>query len=357
MILRFDISSLPAQGNAPSCIPGTRTGRQMAGSAFWRTPQGQPELGLGFGRWSIPDIFPAPPFDDGKLSDNSFGQPFSGDGRSTCVLLGLLTPNIPHHWISCRTVTTLIRMNKLKQTFLLQGLRVAEVAGLAHTVCSLHQSCEAALGADVYLRNVMADLKDLSDRILDALRNNRLISSLETYDAHRTRCISALVNLKKGYDKLSDESTQSHWTELKPVFENYLSAIQAGNYQSKTALIQALLLRLSDKDLASHLEGLVTMQTAVDKLHDAEKAFENMQVEYQHQLLKDKTESATDLKEAIIELINQKLVVHLEAKCNEDAATYDAFAKLVDSQIRNENAKLRRRKGKKETSPEIPTTE
>lgn len=248
-------------------------------------------------------------------------------------------------------------MNRSKMTFLLQGLRVAEVAGLAHTLCSLHQSCEAALSADVYLRNVMADLQDLSDRILDALRNNRLISSLETYDAHRMRCVSALINLKKGYDKLSDEKVQSHWTDLKPVFENYLSAIQAGNYQSKTALIQALLLRLSDSDLASHLEGLGTMKTAVDRLREAETAFENMQVEYQHQLLEDKTESATDLKEAIIELINQKLVVHLEAKCNEDAATYDAFAKLVDSQIRTDNAKLRRRKGKKETSPEIPTTE
>jgi hypothetical protein len=99
------------------------------------------------------------------------------------------------------------------------------------------------------------------------------------------------------------------------------------------------------------------MKTAVDRLREAETAFENMLVEYQHQLLEDKTESATDLKEAILELINQKLVVHLEAKCNEDAATYDAFAKLVDSQIRTDNAKVRRRKGRKETSPEIPTTE
>lgn len=242
-------------------------------------------------------------------------------------------------------------------TFLLQGLRVAEVAGLAHTLCSLYESCAIVLSADVYLRNVMADLKDLSDRILDALQNNRLISSLEKFDAHRLRCVSALTNLKKGYDKLSDDTTQSHWTTLRPVFENYLSAIQAGNYQSKTALINALLLRLSESDLASHLEALVTMQTAVDRLREAETDFETMQVEYQHQLLEDKTESATDLKEAIFELINQKLVVHLEAKCNEDAASYDAFAKLVDAQIRTDNAKLRRRKGKKETSPEIPATE
>ena len=357
MIPHFDITSQPAQGHTPSCAPGSRTGRQMASSAFWRTPQGQPELGLGFGRRSITDFFPASPFDDGKLAEKSFGRPFSVDGRSTSVLLGALTPSIPNHWISCRTVTNNCIMTTIKCNRLLQGLRVAEVAGLAHTLCSLHQSCETALSADVYLRNVMADLKDLSDRILDALRNNRLISSLETYDAHRMRCVSALVNLKKGYDKLSDENTQSHWTDLRPVFENYLPAIQAGNYQSKTALIQALLLRLSDKDLTSHLEGLETMKTAVNRLREAETAFENMLVEYQHQLLEDKTESATDLKEAILELINQKLVVHLEAKCNEDAATYDAFAKLVDSQIRTDNAKVRRRKGRKETSPEIPTTE
>ena len=357
MILHFGITSQPAQGDTPSCTLGTHTGRQMASSAFWRTLQGQPELGLGFGRWSITDYFPASPFDDGKLAEKSFGRPFSVDGRSTCVSLGALAPSIPNHWISCRTVTNNCIMTTIKCNRLLQGLKVAEVAGLAHTLCSLHQSCETALSADVYLRNVMADLKDLSDRILDALRNNRLISSLETYDAHRMRYVSALVNLKKGYDKLSDEKIQSLWTDLKPVFENYLPAIQAGNYQSKTALIQALLLRLSDKDLNSHLEGLETMKTAVDWLREAETAFENMQVEYQHQLLEDKTESATDLKEAILELINQKLVVHLEAKCNEDAATYDAFAKLVDSQIRTENAKVRRRKGRKETSPEIPTTE
>ena len=356
MILHFNINTLPAQGGTSSCALGTRTGRQMAGSIFWRTPQGQPKYGLGLGRRQTADSFPAPTFGAGKLPTKHLRHPFSGDGRSTCVSLDLFTPSITY-WTSCRTVTTHYNMKSYNLNRLLQGLRVAEVAGLAHTLCSLHQSCEAALSADVYLRNVMADLRDLSDRILDALRNNRLISSLETYDTHRMRCVSALVNLKKGYDKLSDESTQSHWTVLRSVFENYLSAIQTGNYQSKTALIQALLLRLSDKDLASHLEGLVTMQTAVDKLRDAEKAFENMQVEYQHQLLEDKTESATDLKEAIIELINQKLVVHLEAKCNEDAATYDAFAKLVDAQIRTDNAKLRRRKGKKETSSEIPTTE
>lgn len=348
MIICFDIALYPRG----SCV-----GKPTAGLAFWRTQLPHHERSLGFWRRKNADFSPAWPVGSRKTVEKHLACPFSGDGQPTSISLEVFTTSITSYWASRKMVSKLKKMFKLKLTFLLQGLRVAEVAGLAHTLCSLYESCAKELSADVYLRNVMADLKDLSDRILDALRNNHLISSLEKFDAHRLRCVSALINLKKGYDKLSDEPIQSHWTVLRPVFENYLSAIQVGNYQSKTALINALLLRLSEKDLASHLEALGTMQTAVDRLSEAEKDFETMQVEYQHQLLEDKTESATDLKEAIFELINQKLVVHLEAKCNEDAATYDVFARFVDAQIRTDNAKLRRRKGKKETSPEIPSTE
>ncbi len=339
------------------CLCGTRIGSQKARLAFWHAQQAQTGFGSAFAQRQTADMTPAWPLRDGKTSKLILVDPFSTETRSTLLSLGLFAPSKTSYRMSCSTVQNQEDMIHSRFNRLLQGLRVAEAAGLAHTLCSLYKSCADALSADDYLRNVMTSLKDLSDRILDALRNNRLISSLEKYDTHRMRCVSALSNLKKGHDKLSDELTHSHWTALRPVFENYLSAIQEGNYQSKTALINALLLRLSEDDLATHLKSLVTMQTAVDKLRDAETAFENMQVEYQHQLLEDKTESATDLKEGIIELINQKLVVHLEAKCNEDAATYTTFAQFVDSQIRTENAKLRRRKGKKETSPEIPATE
>lgn len=254
-------------------------------------------------------------------------------------------------------VAVIISRNMYNMTHLMKGQKVAEVAGLAHNLCSLYDNCATALDADIRLRNVMTDLKDLSDRILDSLRNNRLINSLEVQDTHRNRCVSALVNLKKGYDKLSDETVQSHWTMLRPVFENFLSSIQEGNYQSKTALITAMLRRLSDADLASHLGGLADLKTAVDRLRDAQSTFDKTQLEYQLQRQKDKTPSATDLKEEIVEYINEKLVVHLEAKCNEDFATYAELARLLDSQIRAENVKVRRRRGKKETPSVIPATE
>ena len=361
MILHFDITTTatlfasarspipPNEGNASSCPVGAYMGRPFAGLAFSRQKRAsqttarvfcagkvQPRQRLGRLHAKNVENLSACLFDDRK--------------KPTCVPLSKRDGNIS----KVAVITNTIMYN---MSHLFRGLKVAEVAGLAHNLCGSYESYATELNADIRLRNVMADLKDLSDRILDSLRNNRLINSLEVQDTHRNRCVSALVNLKKGYDKLSDETVQSHWTVLRPVFENFLSSIQEGNYQSKTALITAMLRRLSDSDLVSHLEGLADLKTAVDRLRDAQQSFDSAQLEYQLQLQKDKTLSATDLKDEIVEYINQKLVVHLEAKCNEDLATYAAFARLVDAQIRAENAKVRRRKGKKETPSEIPAKE
>ena len=359
MILNYDITTTatlfasarspipPTEGNASSCPFGGCMGRPFVGLTFSRQKKAnqttarvfcagkvQPRQRLGRLHAKNVKNLSACLFDHGK--------------KPTCVPLGKRDGNISK--VAVITHTIMYNMSHL-----FRGLKVAEVAGLAHNLCGSYESFAAELKADDYLRNVMADMKGLSDRILDSLRNNRLINSLEVQDTHRNRCVSALVNLKKGYDKLSDETVQSHWTVLRPVFEDFLPSIQEGNYQSKTALITAMLRRLSEADTASHLEGLVDLKTAVDKLREAQKIFDSL--EYQLQLQKDKTLSATDLKDEIVEYINQKLVVHLKAKCNEDLATYAAFARLVDAQIRAENVKVRRRKGKKETPSEIPSKE
>ena len=324
---------------------------------------GRPFAGLAFSRQKKANQTTARVFCAGKVQprqrlgrlhaknvENLSACLFDHGKKPICVPLGKRDGNISK-------VAVIKHIIMYNMTHLFRGLKVAEVAGLAHNLCGSYESCAAELKADDYLRNVMADMKGLSDRILDSLRNNRLINSLEVQDTHRNRCVSALVNLKKGYDKLSDETVQSHWTVLRPVFEDFLPSIQEGNYQSKTALITAMLRRLSEADTVSHQEGLVDLKTAVDKLREAQKTFDSSQLEYQLQLQKDKTLSATDLKDEIVEYINQKLVVHLEAKCNEDLATYAAFARLVDAQIRAENVKVRRRKGKKETPSEIPSKE
>ncbi len=331
---------------ALSCLHEAHTGRTLVRSVFspWKKTDGYAAPSFGVGK--VPPRRPLRRW-HGKNDKNLSACLFDDGKKPTCVPLGKRDGNISK-------VAVIISFTMKNLTFLMRGLKVAEVAGLAHNLCGSYESFATELNADIRLRNVMADMKDLSDRILDSLRNNRLINSLEVQDTHRNRCVSALVNLKRGYDKLSDETIQSHWTVLRPVFENFLSSIQEGNYQSKTALITAMLRRLSDGDLVSHLGGLADLKTAVDRLRDAQKSFDIAQLEYQLQLQKDKTQSATDLKDEIVGYINEKLVVHLEAKCNEDYATYGAFAKLVDAQIRAENAKVRRRKGKKETPSEIP---
>lgn len=361
MIIRFDINSPqpPFNEKAAPCPVGWRMRSPMVFSAFSHTQTDGNNHGSPFLQCKKPVRHFAGPLRTCKWTEKSAAGLFcnaKSQSNTFADLFARKTDGSEDRTI-CKVLANYIGGYSMQVNTLISGLKVAEVAGLAHTLCGLYDSCTAELDADAYLHNVMADMKSLSERLLDAFRNHRLITSLENHDAHRMRCVSALVNLKRGYDKIPDESIQSHWTELRPVFENYLSAIQAGNYQSKTALITAMLRRLSEADIVSHLEGLVDLKTAVDKLREAQKTFDSSLLEYQLQLQKDKTLSATDLKDEIVEYINQKLVVHLEAKCNEDLATYAAFARLVDAQIRAENAKVRRRKGKKETPSEIPAKE
>ena len=202
---------------ALSCLHEAHTGRTLVRSVFspWKKTDGYAAPSFGVGK--VPPRRPLRRW-HGKNDKNLSACLFDDGKKPTCVPLGKRDGNISK-------VAVITYTNMYNMSHLFRGLKVAEVAGLAHNLCGSYESFATELNADIRLRNVMADMKDLSDRILDSLRNNRLINSLEVQDTHRNRCVSALVNLKKGYDKLSDETVQSHWTVLRPVFENFLSSI------------------------------------------------------------------------------------------------------------------------------------
>ena len=244
----------------------------------------------------------------------------------------------------------------MKQTFIKLGMKVSEVADLSQNICDLYVTMTAKLD-DSYLQNVMTDLKDLSERISCALKHTRIVSSLEDLDLQRDHCVRAILNLKRAYKKLSDDTIQTHWTALKPVLEDYIPSILEGNYQSKTALVSSLLKALAEPDMAAHVTALPGLALAVGKLDEAQTAFVGKRLEYQQLALDGQSESATELKEQIIETVNGKLVVHLAAMSKVNPETYGNFTTLVTNLIKSSNLKVVRRRDKKETPSEIPTKE
>lgn len=244
----------------------------------------------------------------------------------------------------------------MKQITIKLGMKVSEVADLSQNICDLYVTMTAKLD-DSYLQNVMADLKDLSERISGVLKHTRIVSSLEDLDLHRDRCVRAILNLKRAYKKLPDDTIQSHWTALNPVLEDYIPSILEGNYQSKTALVGSLLNDLAEPDMTVHVTALPGLALAVEKLDEAQTAFVDKRLEYQMLSLDGQTESATDLKEQIIETVNGKLLVHLAAMSKVNPETYGNFTTLVTNLIKSSNLKVVRRRDKKETPSDNPTTE
>lgn len=61
----------------------------------------------------------------------------------------------------------------MKQITIKLGMKVSEVTDLSQNICDLYVTMTAKLD-DSYLQNVMADLKDLSERISGVLKHTRL---------------------------------------------------------------------------------------------------------------------------------------------------------------------------------------
>ena len=249
-----------------------------------------------------------------------------------------------------------IDKTKEMKNVLFSGMKVAEVADLAHNIGGLFNSISAKFD-DEYLLNVMADLDGLSKRISVVLNHSQIVTSLEKLDLHRDRCVSAILNLRRAYAKLSDDNIQSHWMSLKPVLEEYLSSISSGNYQSKTALVKSMLDKFSQPDMAVHVEALPGLELALKKLHEAQDAFVDMRLEYQKLALDGHPESATELKGQIVALLNGKLLLHLTDMSRVKPEIYGDFTTLVMNLVESSNGKVRRRRGKKETSSDIPAKE
>ena len=226
------------------------------------------------------------------------------------------------------------------------GVWVAEIADLASNVCSLYHEGYGS-ETDAYLLSVMTDLEDLSKRIQGALKHNKTIASLEKYDAAREASIVAIANLAKAFNRLADSTIQSAWICVKPILDDFLPSISEGNYSSRTSLIDAMLARLEEPSVTSSVAALPGLAQILAELQAAQTAFVDKRLEYQKLALQDKTEMATDLKAEIMELINERLIVHLEAMNKVQPAAYGDFATLVDALVTKCNDKVRRRRKRK----------
>ena len=84
-------------------------------------------------------------------------------------------------------------MNKLNAK-----MRVTEVDSLSDALVRLYK-VDAGIAQDAFLKSVMADVETLSAKLTTAIRQDKVLSSLEDLDAVRDEAVKALGTLLDGY--------------------------------------------------------------------------------------------------------------------------------------------------------------
>ena len=218
--------------------------------------------------------------------------------------------------------------------------RVTELDTTSDALVRLYKA-DSAVALDGYLKDVMAEIEDLSARITTAIKSDKTASTLDAADAKRDEVIRSFGTLLNGYAVIPVAEKKAAAERLLAVWGKY-KGIAGESYANESSLIESLLQDFAADSLAeavTALEGvsayLADLRTAQDEFNKANDAYTAATV--------GKGESATSLKKPLLAAINDKLVPYLTAMALAQKAVYGEFATKAGAEIEKTNAAVAKR--------------
>lgn len=225
-------------------------------------------------------------------------------------------------------------MNKV-----ISKVRVTEVDGLSDALVRLYKADEG-ISSDAFLKGVMAEVEKLSVAITTAIKQDKVLSSLEEADGVRDEAVKNLSTLLDGYEVFPVAAKKEAAKKLKAVFDKYGKSITTANYVSESSLIESLLEDFSnEEETVCALDGI---KEILEQIRSAQDSFVKASDEY-NAASSVKTESASSLKKPLLSLINDKLIPYITAMQMANSALYGDFATKAEGEIKRVNEIVLRR--------------
>lgn len=229
-------------------------------------------------------------------------------------------------------------MNKL-----IYDARATEVDSLSDNIIAFFES-DGALKENAFLSKTFGEIKKLSDEITQSIKKTRAKSTLGVADDERDKKFRALAKIIDGYASSPLSEICEAGCVLKKIFDKYGLKTLGENYLSKGALIESLLLDFQKEKAVAAAEKLLGVKEAVQALRVAEDNFDDERFLYNNAVVKEKSERcATDVKKALVKLVNEKLVSYLNAVSMADEKVFKSFANLVEIEINKVNRAVKSR--------------
>ncbi|PBC74534.1 DUF6261 family protein [Fibrobacter intestinalis] len=232
-------------------------------------------------------------------------------------------------------------MNKIKNQ-----ARINEIGGIANTILRIYRA-DSSAQKDVYLKNVMAEVEDLSGRITTAILQDKVVSNLNKADDGRDEALKAFGALVSGYTAHPSEEKRASALSLKGVYDKYAKAgIVNASYTEESSMIESLLEELSSVDARANMAKLDGVSELLEGIRSAQDSF-NTASDVYVKAKGGKAECASNFKKSLLSSLNNRLLSYLSMMSLTENASLAEFSRNLDSEIArlNENIAKHQKKG------------
>ena len=200
---------------------------------------------------------------------------------------------------------------------------------------------------DPYLSTTFTSLDAANLKLSEVIKRTKAESDLEEKDEVRDDKVRGLYYLLNGFlyhpTKKIKEAAQS----LMEVFNKYGLAVIGESYASESSLLGSLLLDLAKPEYADAIATLSGCADLIGQLQGAQTDFEQARIAYETEKAKEgMLQNATEIKKNVVYLLNEKIVVYLQAMEQVNAETYGVLAATVAQIIAENNEVVKKRQQK-----------
>lgn len=209
--------------------------------------------------------------------------------------------------------------------------------------------------ADPYLTATFGSLDTANTELSKAIRRSKAESNLEDKDEVRDQAVRSLYYLITGFTHHPVAAISESALMLLHAFDNYGISLVTESYANESAFISSMLIEFQKPKYTVHIANLSGCGELLQSLSAAQDDFEQARIAYETEKAQEgMVANATEVKKEVVELVNNKIIVYLQAMQQANPGIYGILAATCAQVIAENNEQVRRRQQKPESAAPQP---
>lgn len=227
---------------------------------------------------------------------------------------------------------------------LMTNSRVTEVNDVATRLSGVFSGSGIT---DAYLTTTFSAFDAANLELSKAIRRSKAESELEEKDEVRDTQVRSLYYLLNGFSHHPTPEIRQAASILLNIFDNYGLKMTGESYATESSMVGSMLLEFQKPEYGEAIEALSGCGDLMEGLAIAQSEFEQARIAYETEKAKEgMLQNATEIKKNVVYLLNEKIVVYLQAMEQVNAETYGVLAATVAQIIAENNEVVKKRQQK-----------